>query len=177
MSRDLVGGLMETEPLDFRVWRVVPEVVVVFFRRFGDVAAAFRFVSKDCCVFTSFVGVVLFRLGFVEVVLDERLEVVFGVAVEDTFLRVVFVPGDVEASVLVLRDINHKLNRTEFVLLMGCRNCDNVSLEDLENAMFAHLVRKVKGKFTITTDSGIIKSFDTFNEAKEFIFNGGVQDL
>ena len=119
MSRDLVGGLMETELLDFRVWRVVPEVVVVFFRRFGDVAAAFSFVSKDCCVFTSFSGVVLFCFGFVEVVLDERLEVVLGVGVEDTFFRVVFVPGDAEASVFVLRDINHKLNRTELFYLWG----------------------------------------------------------
>ena len=59
---------------------------------------------------------------------------------------------------------------------MACRNCDNVSIDDLENAMFAHMIKEVKGKFTVTTDSGIIKSFDTFQDAKEFIFNGGAQD-
>lgn len=59
---------------------------------------------------------------------------------------------------------------------MSCRNCDNVSIDDLENAMFAHMIREVNSKFTVTTDSGIIKSFDTFQDAKEFIFNGGAQD-
>lgn len=94
MSRERVGGLIETEPLCFRVWRVVPEVVVVFLVCFGDVALALRFFVKDCCVFTSFVCVVVFCFGFVEVVLDERFEVVLGVGVEDTFPWVVFVPGD-----------------------------------------------------------------------------------
>lgn len=59
---------------------------------------------------------------------------------------------------------------------MSCRNCDNVSIDDLENAMFAHMIKEVNSKFTVTTDSGIIKSFDTFQDAKEFIFNGGAQD-
>lgn len=94
MSRERVGGLIETELLRFRVWRVVPEVVVVFLVCFGDVALAFRFFVKDCCVFTSSSCVVLFCLSFVEVVLDERFEVVLGVGVEDAFFRVVFIPGD-----------------------------------------------------------------------------------
>tara|TARA_B100000287_G_scaffold433619_1_gene495767 strand:- start:5331 stop:5519 length:189 start_codon:yes stop_codon:yes gene_type:complete len=59
---------------------------------------------------------------------------------------------------------------------MGCSNCDNVSLEDYENAMFRHLITWRRGKYYVKTDSGVVKEFDTQNDAKEFIFNGGIQD-
>ena len=59
---------------------------------------------------------------------------------------------------------------------MGCKNCDNVSLEDYENAMFAHLITERRGKWYVRTDSGIIKEFKSHTAAKEFIFMGGVQD-
>ena len=59
---------------------------------------------------------------------------------------------------------------------MGCKNCDNVSLEDYENAMFAHLITERNGKWYVRTDSGIIKEFTSHTSAKEFIFMGGVQD-
>ena len=113
-SRERVGLNSKTEPFFTLAFRVVPEVFVVFFGCFGDVVfgvdATFdRFVSKDRCVLTlvSLLDVSIFLFFTFEVVLDERFEVVFGVLVEDAFFRVVFVPGDVEASVFVLRDINH----------------------------------------------------------------------
>ena len=116
MSRDRVGLNSKTEPFFTLAFRVVPEVFVVFFGCFGDVifgvdATFDRFVSKDRWVltgaFVSLLDVFVFLFFTFEVVLDERFEVVLGVLVEDAFFRVVFVPGDVEASVLVLRDINH----------------------------------------------------------------------
>ena len=60
--------------------------------------------------------------------------------------------------------------------IMGCSNCDNVSLDDYENAMFAHLITQRDNKWYVRTDSGIIKEFKSHTLAKEFIFMGGVQD-
>jgi len=59
--------------------------------------------------------------------------------------------------------------------IMGCSNCDNVSMDDYENAMFAHMITERRGKWYVRCDNGKIKEFASHNDAKEFIFNGGAQ--
>ena len=58
---------------------------------------------------------------------------------------------------------------------MSCRNCQEVDLDDLEDRMFAHLITEMEEGFTVTKDDGTIVILDSFAEAKEFIFDGGLR--
>jgi len=64
---------------------------------------------------------------------------------------------------------------------MGCKNCDEFDLDALEDAMFDHIITSTYDpsgdKWTVRCDSGRIVTFDSRQEAKEFIFNGGLQDV
>jgi hypothetical protein len=41
--------------------------------------------------------------------------------------------------------------------------------------MFAHLITEMEEGFTVKLDDGTIIIFDSFAEAKEFIFDGGLR--
>lgn len=58
---------------------------------------------------------------------------------------------------------------------MSFRNCQEVDLDDLEDQMFAHLITEMEEGFTVKLDDGTIIIFDSFAEAKEFIFDGGLR--
>ena len=58
---------------------------------------------------------------------------------------------------------------------MSCRNCQEVNLDDLEDRMFAHLITEMEEGFTVKKDDGTIVILDSFAEAKEFIFDGGLR--
>lgn len=59
---------------------------------------------------------------------------------------------------------------------MGCKNCESFSLDELENKMFAHLITETDKGFTVRKDNGTIVTLASFQEAKEFIFDGGLRD-
>ena len=60
---------------------------------------------------------------------------------------------------------------------MSCKNCDEFDLDALEDSMFDHIITAAGDKWTVRCDSGKIVTFDSRQEAKEFIFNGGLQDV
>ena len=60
---------------------------------------------------------------------------------------------------------------------MSCKNCDEFDLDALEDSMFNHIITAAGDKWTVRCDSGKIVTFDSRLEAKEFIFNGGLQDV
>ena len=64
---------------------------------------------------------------------------------------------------------------------MSCKNCDDFDLDALEDSMFDHIITSTYDpsgdKWTVRCDSGRIVTFDSRQEAKEFIFNGGLQDV
>ena len=57
---------------------------------------------------------------------------------------------------------------------MGCKNCDEFDLDALEDSMFDHIITSTYDpsgdKWTVRCDSGRIVTFDSRQEAKEFIF-------
>ena len=55
---------------------------------------------------------------------------------------------------------------------MSCKNCDDFDLDALEDSMFDHIITAAGDKWTVRCDSGRIVTFDSRQEAKEFIFNG-----
>ena len=58
---------------------------------------------------------------------------------------------------------------------MGCKNCESFDLDELEDKMFAHLINKTEDGFTVRKDNGTIVTLASFQEAKEFIFDGGLR--
>ena len=48
-------------------------------------------------------------------------------------------------------------------------------MDDLEDRMFAHLITEMEEGFTVKKDDGTIIILDSFAEAKEFIFDGGLR--
>ena len=60
---------------------------------------------------------------------------------------------------------------------MACKNCvGNMSLDELENQMFAHLWTKTDDGWTVKCEDGTLVTFASVSEAKEFILSGEHRD-